>query len=208
MSLPPLVKVGDVTDRLPSGIAIDENRIITLIKDASAAVRRFTKQQFTVTTTTSNIRPIGYKLKLPQRPVLDVIDIQIKLPGAQAGVYTSIPSWYWDGSDEVWLVDGSAVVNLAEDVISALQYMTPVCRVTWQHGYNEIPDDVVGVVCSMVARLLSAPGLGGVISESVGEFSYRLSDAAVQGPMTLTQSEKDILSSYQSKSSKTIELRG
>jgi hypothetical protein len=208
MSLPPLATINDVTSRLPSGVSIDENRAISLIRDASATVRRYTKQDFTIGTTIANIRPIGYRLRLPQRPVLDVISIEIKLPGSQPGTYTSIPSWYWDGSDEVWLVDGSAVVNLAEEIISAVEYMTPVCRVTWQHGYTEVPDDIVGVVCSMVNRLITAPGLGGVISETVGEFSYRLSDAAAQGPMTLTQSEKDILNDYRPKGGRTVELRG
>lgn len=208
MSLPPLASINDVISRLPSGTVIDENRVISLLRDASATIRRYTKQDFTVAMTTQDIRPIGYKLKLPKRPVLDVVSIQIKLPGSQVGVYTSIPSFYWDGSSEVWLVDGSSVVNLAEEVISALEWMTPVCRVTWQHGYTEIPDDVVGVTCSMVNRIITAPGLGGVISETVGEFSYRLSDAAAQGPMALTQSEKDILDDYCPKGNKVIELRG
>lgn len=208
MSLPPLVTVNDVTERLPSGITIEDGRVAALIRDASASVRRFAKQDFTLGTTTQDIRPIGYRLKLPQRPVLDVISIQLKLPGSQTGVYTAIPAWYWDGSDEVWLVDGSTIVNLAEEVISALKWMTPVCRVTWQHGYTVIPDDIIGVVCSMITRVVTAPGLGGVISETVGEYSYRLSDAAAQGPMTLTDSEKAILREYQPKGTKTIELRG
>ena len=208
MALPPLVSVNDVTSRLPSGMTIDDGRITSLIRDASAAVRRFAKQDFTLGTTTIDIRPIGYRLKLPQRPVLAVTSLQIKLPGSQAGVYTTLPAWYWDGSDEVWLVDASTVVNLAEEVISAVRRLTPVVRVTYQHGYTDVPDDVVGVVCSMVTRLITAPGLGGVISETVGEFSYRLSDAASQGPMTLTQSEKDVLREYQPKGTKTVELRG
>jgi hypothetical protein len=208
MSLPPLVTVNDVTERLPSGMTIDDGRVASLIRDASAAVRRFTKQDFTIGTTTQDIRPIGYRIRLPQRPVLAVNSIQIKLPGSQAGVYTTLPAWYWDGSDEVWLIDGSSIVNLAEEVISALQWQTPVVRVNYQHGYTEVPDDVVGVVCSMVTRLLTAPGLGGVISETVGEYSYRLSDAAAQGPMTLTDSEQKILREYQPKGTKTIELRG
>jgi hypothetical protein len=206
MSLPPLVSVNDVTARLPSGLSFDDSRIAMLIKDASAAVRRFAKQDFTLNTSTTDVRPIGYKLRLPQRPVVAIVSVQIKLPGSDT--YSSIPSWYWDGSDELWLMDSSTVVNLAEEVIDAFTQQTPVCRITYQHGYSTVPDDIVGVVCSMVTRLITAPGLGGVVSESVGEFSYRLSDAAAQGPMTLTQSEKDVLAAYQPKGSNTIELRG
>ena len=208
MALPPLVSVNDVVSRLPSGITVDDARVVALIQDASASVRNFTKQDFTINTTTLNIRPQGYRIKLPKKPVLDVVSLQLKLPGSTAGVYTTVPGWYWDGSDEVWLTDGSSIINLAEEVITALRWHTPTCRVTWKHGYDEVPDGVVGVVCSMITRLITAPGLGGVISETVGEFSYRLSDTAVQGPMALTEAEKFTLQDYQPKGSKTIELRG
>jgi hypothetical protein len=60
----------------------------------------------------------------------------------------------------------------------------------------------------MVIRILTAPGLGGVISETVGEYSYRLSDAAAQGTMGVTDAEKKILESYLPRRTSTAELRG
>lgn len=204
-SLPPLVLVGDVTDRLPASIPVDENRVRRLIQDASASVRSYTKNDFTVATTTLGIRPIGGKIKLPKRPVLDVIDISVRLPNSLTT--STIPGWYWDGSDEVWLTDGGAVINLAEELLFVMQWQTPTCITTWQHGYTTVPDDVIGVVCSMVTRVITAPGLGGVISETVGEYSYRLSDAAAQGPMSLTSAEEKVLQSYRPKRTTTTELR-
>jgi hypothetical protein len=155
---------------------------------------------------TVGIRPIGYKLRLPQSPVISVDEIAIKLPNSPTTV--TIPGWYWDGSDEVWLTEGGSIINLAEELLFALEWQTPLCLTTYTHGYTETPDDVVGVICSMVNRIITAPGLGGVISETVGEYSYRLSDAAAQGTMGLTEAETKILRSYIPRKTSTAELRG
>jgi hypothetical protein len=204
--LPPLVNVSDITDRLPSTLTVEEKRVAALIADASAAVRRFTKRDFTIRTTTESIRPIGNKIKLTKRPVVSVASITIKMPNSLT--YATIPGWYWDGSDEIWLTDGGSIINLAEELVFAMEWQTPICQVTYTHGDVIVPDDVIGVVCSMVTRLITAPGLGGVISESVGEYSYRLSDTAAQGTMALTQAEKDVLKSYLPRRTSTAELRG
>lgn len=206
-SLPPLAEVSNVTDRLPASISIEEVRVAALIADASATVRRYAKQDFTMRQTIIGVRPVGNKIKLPQRPVISVQSITVRLPGSVTD--SLIPGWYWDGpgSDEIWLTDGGSIINLAEELTFALEWQTPICQVTYTHGYDTSPDDVIGVICSMVTRIITAPGLGGVISESVGEYSYRLSDAAAQGPMALTAAEKDILKDYRPKKVSSSELR-
>lgn len=206
MSLPPLITPTDVIARLPSTYVIETVRATALIADASATARRISKQDFTVNQSTVGIRPVGYRLILPQRPVVSVDNIAIRLPNSSSLV--TIPGWYWDGSDEVWLTDGGSIINLAEEVLFALQWQSPMCFTTYTHGYTDTPDDIVGVVCSMVIRILTAPGLGGVISETVGEYSYRLSDAAAQGTMGVTDAEKKILESYLPRRTSTAELRG
>jgi hypothetical protein len=206
VSLPPLVNISDVTDRLPSSVTVEEKRVGALIRDASATARRISKQEFSVQQTTVGIRPIGHRILLPQSPVISVDDISIRLPNSTTMV--TIPGWYWDGSDEVWLTDGGSIINLAEELLFVMQHQTPMCFVKYTHGYTEVPDDVIGVVCSMVTRIITAPGLGGVISESVGEYSYRLSDTAAQGTMGLTEAETKILRSYIPRKTSTAELRG
>jgi hypothetical protein len=81
-SLPPLADVSDVTDRLPSTISVEEVRIGALIADASSAIRRYTKQDFTQRQTTVGIRPVGNKIKLPQKPVISIQSITVRLPGS------------------------------------------------------------------------------------------------------------------------------
>lgn len=207
MGLPPLASVSDVTVRLPSTMTVEIARTAALITDASAVVRSYSRQQFTLTQSTDRIRPIGSKIRLPQHPVVSVDSLALLMPGATEP--TTFPGWYWDGSDEVSLFGQGQVINLAEELQGAMQEQTPTAWVTYTHGWapHMIPADVVGVVCSMVIRTLTAPGLGGVISEGVGEYTYRLSDAAAQGPMTLTDAEREILKTYKPRRNSTAELR-
>lgn len=200
-----LAAVTDVQARLPASMTIETVRTNALLGDASAVVRSYAKTQFTQTSVTAKTRPVGDRIKLKRRPVISVQSLALVLTNGAAPA--PFPGWFWDGSDEVWLLAGPAVINLAEEMLLALNDRTPIVFVTYTYGYTVIPDDVVGVVCSMVIRTLTAPGLGGVVSEGVGEYTYRLSDAAAQGPMALTQAEKDILASYRPKNNQAIELR-
>lgn len=207
MGLPPLAQVRDVTNRLPSTISVEPIRVTALLADASAAVRRFTKQTFTATQSTANIRPVGSRLRLPNQPVISVDDVRVWLQ--RDGDPAPFPAWFWDGSNEIWLLtSGNYVINMPEEMTDTLAWQTPMFAVTYTHGYTEIPEDVVAVVCSVVTRLITAPSMGGVVSENVGDYGYRLSDIAVQGPMALTSAEKSILAAYQPAPMSSLELRG
>lgn len=205
MALPLLAQTSDIQQRLPSGFVLDTNRAGVLLQDASAIGRRTAKQTFTVATTTEQVTPIGYRLRLAEQPVRSIISVSIKLPGQDAP--QPLPSWYWPGGQEVWLMVEGQVINLPEEIGYLLQYQTPPMFVEYEHGYDDVPDDVVGVICSMVIRTITAPSMGGVVSENVGEYGYRLSDAAAQGSLALTQAEENILLSYRPKYKNVIETR-
>lgn len=205
MSLPALASLDDIVTRVPAAVDIAVERTTSLLADASAVVRSFSKQQFTVSQTTEKIRPIGYRVRLPQRPVVTVDGLSLLL--LNNVVPQPFPGWWWDGSDEVWLVTGDQVINLAEELQFALRWQTPICLVTYTHGYDIVPDDVIAVVCSMVTRALGAPGMGGVVQEGAGQFTYRISDVAAQGVVALNQAEREILKQYQPRRNATAELR-
>lgn len=205
MSLPLLAQVTDVNARLPAGITVDPARTAVLLQDASAIARRVAKQTFTVATTTEKVQPTGYRLKLAEQPVKSVISVSVKLPGQDAP--QPFPNWYWPGDQEVWLLYEGQVINLPESIAYLMQFQTPPCYVDYEHGLDVIPDDVVAVVASMVVRTVTAPSMGGVVSENVGEYGYRLSDTAAQGSLALTKAEEDMLLSYRPKYKNTIELR-
>jgi hypothetical protein len=198
----PLAFLDDVQARFPVAAA-DEDRVETLLQDASAVVRSYTKQDFTLTDTVARIRPIGGRLILPQRPVTGVTSVKVFDYNENL---VTIVGWMWDGGQEVWLMVGETVINLAEGIRDLFRFNTPLCQVDYTHGYDVIPDDIVTVVCGMVIRSLATPGYGSIQSQSAGPFSQRLSDAAIQGIVALTPSDRDILNSYR-PGSRTVELR-
>lgn len=177
-------------------------RTEVLAADASAVIRNFCRRKFISVRATERIRPVGYRVRLPHKPVTAVHRVSLiinSLPIAVAG-YT------WDGTDEIWLADWGMIINLAETASEWLATHTPVAEVDYTSGDAEVPRDVVSVACSMITRSLSAPGGGGIISQAVGEYTYRLSDAAAQGPLTLTDAEKAVLSAYRPAGT-VVELR-
>ena len=203
MSLPPLATLSDVEDRMFRDLSAAEvARVDVMLTDVSAVVRNYTKQLFTVTRATERIRPIGYRIRLPHRPVVTVHSVSLIIEGIPMPAI----GYIYDGADEIWLSEAGQIINLAETAYEWLATNTPVAEVDYTSGYDTVPADVVGVVCSVINRAMSAPGAGGIISEAVGEYTYRLSNAAAQGPLTLTQTEKDILGAYR-RAGTNVELR-
>lgn len=203
-SLPPLADITDIEVRLPATTSIDVDRTVALLTDASAVIRSFTKRTFSVTELTEEIRPIGARLKLSNRPVRDVTELKMVMVLGEEPVPAL--GWWWGGGDEVYLLTGEQIINSSGAIDQLLAHHTPLMYVTYTAGDDEVPDDVTGVVCSMVIRSLTSPGAGSMISENVGPFGYRLSDAAVQGPLTMTQSERELLKRYRRRAM-TIESR-
>lgn len=198
----PLASLADVQARYP--VSPDqEARVGTLLADASTVVRSYTRTDFTVTDTVARIRPIGGRIILPQRPVVAVNSVKVFDYNENLIV---IVGWMWDGGQEIWLLAGEVVINLAEGLRDLLRYNTPLCQVDYTHGYDAVPSDIVTVVCGMVIRALATPGYGSVQSQTAGPFSQRLSPAAVDGIVGLTASDRAILNGYRT-SARTLELR-
>lgn len=194
----------DVQDRYPAPIDPSQStRVNALLQDASVMVRRFCRQTFVQETTTEKIRSIGGKLKLPHRPVISVQGVWI-IDYLENLVPVVLP--YWDGGDEIWLLWGQTVINLAEGLRELFRYNTPLCQVEYTHGYATTPDEVVSVVCSMVIRALGTPGVGAVQSQAAGGFTAALTPSAAAGPLALSQAEKDALKDFRIPG-RTLELR-
>ncbi|MBA8925936.1 hypothetical protein BC739_003135 [Kutzneria viridogrisea] len=178
-----------------------------LLGDASAVIRQHTRQAFTRAQTTERIRPIGDKAVLPQHPVISVDSVAVVDP-LQANNLLPIPlaAWLWDGGQELWLGQMGTVINLPEDTLDLFQFATPLLQVTYTHGWDTIPDIVKAVTCSMVLRSLDLPGPGGIASQTVGPFGYRLSSVAQDGILALSTSEQAMLAPYR-RQAVSVELR-
>jgi hypothetical protein len=60
-----------------------------------------------------------------------------------------------------------------------------------------VPADVVSITCGMVLRTLTAPTTaGGVTSETIGSYSYRLDGPDVGLAVTLSKDDRTALARY------------
>lgn len=175
---------------------------VAAIERASAAVRAYTRQSFTSGQHVTRMRARGNWLVLPQRPVVSVDLVKVIVNGAP----TTTTGWVWDGLDRVWIGNLGMVVNLAEEVLNTVANGVTVAEVTYTAGYPVAPDDVVAVTAGLASRALAVPAGGAFTQQQVGPFSYTVAPWAQGGPLTLSDSDKAILSQYR-RAAQTVELR-
>lgn len=182
----PLVSLEDVECRMGRTLtATEEDRLACLIADASAAVRAYTGQHFSVATTTARIKVKGGVIRLPQRPVTAV--------SALANTTGTALLFTWDAGAQVWLSSSLPLANGPTCSGRLPQYVD----VTYTHGYDTIPADVVAVVAQMAGRALgTTPAEGGVQSESIGGYNYSLGSAAAAGGIGMLPAERAVLDRY------------
>lgn len=192
--MPALATADDVLARLPVGlISPQDPRIPAVLNDVSAVVRSYVRRDFTVQQYVARLRPNGYRVRLPNRPVVSIDRVELI-------VYEQtieLAGWFWDGLDELYLaLDGEIIINLSETVLDWMTNFSPVAQVTYTAGYTDVPDDVVAVVCSAAMRTLTTPSFGASDREGVGEYSINLTATAALGGLALNDAERQMLSKY------------
>jgi hypothetical protein len=135
------------------------------------------------------------KLRLRERPVRSISSVLVGTTQTVATAYSLV-------GDTITLLD-SAWWESGDDNVS----------VTYTHGYDlseapdpddtiRVPADIRLVALSIARRVYTSVGTdlasaGGVISETMGDYSYTLaSDAVVKTAGALTETEKSALSPY------------
>lgn len=177
----------DVELRLGRALTdVETVRIGVLIKDASAKIRNYTKQTITEATTTDNLRVRNGCCRLAQRPITSIVTV--------ANINGAAPVFYqWNGDDLLY------VGNNALDSFGWEPWRNGVAalKVTYTHGWSTVPDDIVGVGCSIVMRALGrTPTDAGMTSESIAGYSYSIGAIGAAGALGLLDAEKEILDSY------------
>jgi hypothetical protein len=150
----------------------DPTHVDAVLTDASATVRSYTGQAFTRAVTTDPvINNWGGTVRLPQRPVNDVIDLT---------AFGDPVAFEWPGGDRLIVGPGA-------------QYL----MVTYDHGYDVIPDDIIAVTCNVAARALASPPEdAGLVSRSITNYSESFGAVGAAGPAGLFNDERAILGRY------------
>lgn len=201
-SLPPLATDSDIIARLGRELnPVEAGRVAALLADGSAHIRRFTRKDFVfVSNDVKTLRAQRGFITLPGRPVTGVSDV-LAISGLP-GVPDIDVSWYqFDGIDKVTIPDPavSGIINLPEAWYE-LGWFTDTYQITYSHGYETVPDDVISVLSTAVISVLTAPTMAaGVIGESVGGYSYRMERTGGGVAVALKEADLDSLSDYRDK---------
>lgn len=171
----PLATADDLAGRLGRTLTDAEtDQAELLLADASAAVRAYCGQQFSLAEQTTRIRVRGGVIRLPQRPIAS-IDAVADPDGNDLDF-----TWY-----------------AGDRVVLSSPWAATWADVTYTAGYEEIPADIVAVVCQIAGRALGRPAdQTGLSSETIGQYSYSVGGAAAAGALGMLADERAVLDRY------------
>lgn len=143
---------------------LPEERAALLLNIASGEVRAFCGQSFDLVTDDEAILDgTGTRVvTLPELPVLDVSLIEEGAGGARtelAGPEATRPAWEWSEDGVLRRIDGAVWRR-------RFRWL----RAVYSHGFDPIPDELVGVVLRVAARGADNPE--GIRQEALGRYSY------------------------------------
>jgi hypothetical protein len=141
---------------------------------------------------------------LPHRPVAAINSVKSVLGFGQNQMVTVLPFWSWVAGHEIILGDPTLIINGPtfdwddRDVWVEVDY---------DHGFAEVPADIVSVVANLVVRNLTVPSGGLIDMESVGPYNVRYSGFTAAGPLGLSEADRVVLNRYRVSVTHTVELR-
>lgn len=208
MVLPALATTDDVAAILNRSLTTTEITTATRLLDlASGMVRRYTRQALTFAAGDVVTLPgtWGQTIVLPQRPVTAVASVVLN--GATAPyvqwtvigdeLFISSGSFQPDYGNSLWggrSLWGPAGSTLGPQATgSTWQGPQGTVTVTYDHGYTEIPGDIVNEVAGMAALQMSSPV--GIDQETIGGYRATYAKSPVGG-MSLTDETKAVLNFY------------
>jgi hypothetical protein len=197
MALPPLATAADLRD---AGATGTDAALDLALRRASARVRRYTRQDITLVENETIVLPGGGRvLWLPQYPlmvddahplsVVEVADFSgIEWNALENRDYsrlgneltrgypwqapTRLMGWPWNRAQGIW---------------------APKVRVTYSHGYSEVPEDIVDVVLDLATMNLSNPE--NLRQVAIDDYQRTFASETI-GSATLTRQHKDDLRPY------------
>lgn len=198
MSPTPLIEQADLEAALQR--TLDPAQAAMAIRRASARVRKYARQQFTlVENETITLPGNGRILRLPQRPI--IVDDTHPL---------TIVELFGISNEEYAALEGRDFTRIGIELTRGEQWWAPTrlmgwpwlrpqgiwaqrVRVTYSHGYTEVPDDVVDIVLDLAQMNMTNPQ--GLRSESIDDYSRTFASETIGGAL-LTADHKEALRQY------------
>jgi hypothetical protein len=165
-----LAHIGHLVARLGRSLtAAEKLKAPAMLSDASNEIRGFCRRQFTPATADELvIRPVGDIIKLPNRPVTAIDQVEVIGTSGTADLVLGVKNWAFDGIDQIELYAYPQVITGAAPTGTYAN----TYRVTYDHG-GDVPKLLVGRICKMVFRTLLAPTQAeGLVQERIGQYSY------------------------------------
>ena len=198
MALPPLATAADLEAAL--GRTLDATQADMALRRASARVRRHTRQDITLVLGDTVALGGGERvLRVPQRPL--VVDVGNPLTVVELFGLTSVEYPCLEGRDFIRL--GSELTRgdpwYAPTRIMGWPWNRPAgvwapqVRVTYSHGYADVPEDIVDVVLDLAAMDLSNPE--NLRSVAIDDYQRTFASETI-GSAQLSRGHKDALRSY------------
>ncbi|MFE9949293.1 hypothetical protein ACFYRJ_17380 [Streptomyces sp. NPDC005531] len=197
MALPPLATAADLED---AGATGSDAQLEMALRRASARVRRYTRQDITFATGDTITLPGGERvLRLPQYPL--VVDEGNPLTVVEAADFSGIE---WEA------LENRDYSRLGNELTRGYPWQAPTrlmgfpwnraqgvwapkVRVTYSHGYAEVPDDIVDVVLDLATMNLANPE--NLRQVSIDDYQRTFASETI-GSASLTKSHKEALRSY------------
>ncbi|MFF3928566.1 hypothetical protein [Streptomyces hirsutus] len=199
MALPSLATSEELQAYVP-GIAVPTQSAELALRVASAAIRRFTGQTLSFVEDDTVVLEGGERaLVLPQRPVVVDTEHPLTVVEIPDGTGLEVPAvenrdYIRQGSE---LRRGQPLYDLSRTMgwpfNRPLGIWADRVRVTYSHGYQEIPDDVLGVCLDLASATLSNPRR--LRSESAGATSVTYT-VETFGTGSLTSDHRKILRAF------------
>jgi hypothetical protein len=198
MSLPPLATPDDIAARLGRTLTdVEATRVVPLLQDASAQVRRYCRRDFLLHAgDTQILRGYDSEILLPDKTTTAVNSVV--MIGGGMGLPDLPITWYtFDGIDRIRYDPGRWLINMPEVYWDMDDVYPQTFRIQRDYGYPEVPDDVLSVVATAVIGVLTAPTqAAGLLGETIGPYSYRLERSGGGSGVALAQADLASLADY------------
>lgn len=198
MALPLLATVADLEAAMqrPTG-SLDTTQATLALRRASGRVRRYTRQDISFVTGDTIEVPGGERvLRVPQRPL--VVDGSNPLTVVEIADFSGIEWVALENRDYSRL--GSELTRgypwrapsrlMGWPFNRPLGAWAPTVRLTYSHGYSDIPDDILDVVLDLATMTLSNPE--NLRSVAIDDYSRTFASETIGGAALTRQHKEDL----------------